>query len=76
MYIFKPEAHRACSLTGLVGSDVYRDVLGWVRTLIGHSIDRLDLERVECMRPQVADDHPGVSEAQLPGSKVHVVIAM
>lgn len=67
---------KPCALTGLVGGDVYGDVLGRVWALIGHSINSLDLERVESVCPQVADDHPGVCEAQLLRHKVHVVVAV
>lgn len=62
-------------LTGLVGRDVDGDVLRWEGALVGNPIDGLDLEGVGRVCPQAADEDPGPREPQLPGDKVHVVIA-
>lgn len=63
-------------LTGLVGGDVYRDMLGRVWAPIADSIDSLNLEAIEGVSQQVADEHPGLSESQLSRDKLHVVIAV
>ena len=45
----------ACVLTGLVGGDVYGDVLGRVGAPVADPVDRLDLEAVQGVSQQVAD---------------------
>lgn len=47
-----------------------------VRAPIAHSIDSLYFKAVESVRPEVADEHPGVSQTQLPRDEVHVVVAV
>ena len=63
-------------LTGLIGGDVYGDMLGGIRALITNSVDSLYLEAVESVSPQVAYEHPGLGQTQLPRDKVHVVVAV
>lgn len=62
-------------LTGLVGGNVDGDVLGRVRALAGHAVDSLDLKHVGRVRPQAADEHARVTEAQLPRHELHIVVA-
>lgn len=62
-------------LTCLIGCDVDRHVLLWEGALVGNPIDSLDLKGVGRVCPQVADEDPGLRQPQLPGDKVHVVIA-
>lgn len=64
------------ALTGLVGGDVYGDVLGGVWTLVADTVDSLYLKAVERVGQQVADEHPGFRQAQLAGDKVHVFVAV
>lgn len=63
-------------LTSLVGSDVDGHVLGRVGALVGDPIYSLYLEAVERVSPQVTDEHPGLSQALLPGHILHVVITV
>lgn len=63
-------------LTSLVGGDVNRDVLGWVWALVADAVDSLDLEAVEGVRQQVADQHPAFGQAQLSRDEVHIVLAV
>lgn len=63
-------------LTSLVGGDVYGDVLGRVRALVADTVDCLYLEAVEGVSPQVADQHPGLRQAQLARDEVHIVVAV
>lgn len=51
-------------------------MLGRVRALIADAVDRLYLEAVEGVSPQVADQHPGLRQAQLARDEVHVVVAV
>lgn len=61
-------------LTSLVGGDVDGDMLWWEGALVGNPIDSLDFKGVGRVRPQVADEDPGLCQPQLPGDKVHIVI--
>lgn len=63
-------------LTGLVGGDVNGDVLCWVRALVANAVDSLDLEAVEGVRQQVADQHPAFGQAQLSWDEVHIVLTV
>lgn len=71
----QPNSRHGAGLTGLVGGDVDGDVLLREGALAGYAIDRLDLEGVGGVSPEVADEDAGVSEAQLARDKVHVVVA-
>lgn len=51
-------------------------MLGRVRALVADAVDGLDLEAVEGVGPQVADEHPGLLQTQLSGNKVHIVVAV
>lgn len=51
-------------------------MLGGIRALITDSIDGLYLKAVESVSPQVAYEHAGVSQTQLPRDKIHVVVAV
>lgn len=44
-------------------------------TLAGDSIDGLDVKSVGSVGPQAADGDSALSQAQLPGDKLHVVVA-
>lgn len=66
----------AMVLTSLVGGNIYGNMLRGVWTLIADTIDRLYLEAVDCVSQQVADEHPGLSQTQLSGNKLHVVVAV
>jgi len=59
----------------LVGGDVDGDMLRWEGALVGNPVDSLDLKGVRCVGPQAADEDSGFRQPQLPGDKVHVVIA-
>lgn len=62
-------------LTGLVGGDVDRGVLGRVGALVRDTVDGLHLEGVLCVGQQVADVDPGLGQAQLAGQELDVVAA-
>lgn len=47
-----------------------------VRALIADSVDSLYLKAVEGVSPQVADEHPGVSQTQLSRDEIHVVVTV
>lgn len=47
-----------------------------IRALIADSIDSLYLEAVEGVSPQVADEHPGLSQTQLSRDEIHVVVTV
>lgn len=64
------------TLTGLVGGDVYGDVLSGIWTLVADAVDSLYLKAVERVGQQVADEHPGVRQAQLARDKVHVFVTV
>lgn len=63
-------------LTGLVGGDVYRDMLCGVRALVAHSVNSLNLKAIKRVRQQVADEDSGFSQAQLPRDKFHIFVAV
>lgn len=65
----------AVPLTGLVGGDIDRGVLGRVGALIRHAVDGLHLEGVLRVGQQVADVDPGVGQAQLARQELNVVSA-
>ena len=51
-------------------------MLGRVRALIADAVDGLYLEAVDGVSPQVADEHPGLRQAQLARDEVHIVVAV
>jgi len=51
-------------------------VLGRVRALVAHCVHSLYFKAIERVSPQVANEHSGVSQAQLPRDEVHVVVAV
>lgn len=61
--------------TSLVGSDVDGYMLGRVGALAGDAVHSLNLEGVQRVRPQAADEDPRLREAQLPRDKLHAVVA-
>lgn len=61
------------SLTSLVGGDVDRRVLWWIRTLVRHSIDSLYFKGVLGVSQEVTDVDWGVRQSQLTRDKLHVV---
>ena len=61
-------------LTSLVCGDVDRDVLWGKGTLAGDPIDSLDVKGIRGMGPQAADGDAALSQAQLPGHELHVVV--
>lgn len=65
----------AFRLTSLVRGDVDGDMLWGEGALAGHSVDGLDVEGVRGVGPQAADGHSALGQAQLPGHKLHVVVA-
>lgn len=65
----------ACRLTSLVCGDVDGDVLWGEGTFAGDPIDGLDVKGVGGVGPQAADGDTALSQAQLPGHELYVVIA-
>lgn len=63
------------SLTSLVGGNVDRCVLWWIRTLVRHSIDGLYFKSVLGVSKEVTDVDTGVSQAQLTWNKLDIVSA-
>lgn len=51
-------------------------MLGRIRALVGDTVDRLDLKRVESVCQKVTDEDSGFGQSQLPGLKFHIIIAM
>lgn len=47
-----------------------------VGALVADAVDGLDLEAVEGVGQQVADQHPALGQAQLPRDEVHVVVTV
>lgn len=61
-------------LTSLVCGDVDGDVLWGKGTLARDSIDGLDIKGVGGVGPEATDGDTTLSQAQLPGYKLHIVI--
>lgn len=51
-------------------------MLSGVGALVADAVDSLYLKAVERVGQQVADEHPGFRQAQLPRDEVHVVVAV
>lgn len=51
-------------------------MLGRIGALITNAIDSLDLEAVEGVSQQVADEHSGLGQTQLSRDEIHVVVAV
>lgn len=51
-------------------------MLSGVGALVADAVDSLYLKAVERVGQQVADEHPGFCQAQLPWDEVHVVVAV
>lgn len=51
-------------------------MLGGIRAFIADSIDSLYLEAVDCVCPQIADEHPGLSQTQLSWNEIHIVVTV
>lgn len=66
---------KSSRLTSLVCGDVDRDMLWGKGTLARDSIDGLDIKGVWGVGPQATDGDTTLSQAQLPGYKLHIVIA-
>lgn len=75
VWLKNPRHHTVPGLTGLVGGDVDGNMLWREGALVGNPVDSLDLEGVGGVRPQAADEDPGLRQPQLPGDEVHIVIA-
>lgn len=54
------------ALTSLIGSDVDSHMLGRIGTLVADAVDGLDLEGVDRVGQQVADEDAGLGQAHLP----------
>lgn len=65
---------KTARLTSLVCGDVDGDVLWGEGTLARDSIDGLDIKCVGGVSPQATDGDTTLSQAQLPGYKLHIVI--
>lgn len=61
--------------TRLIGGDVDRGELRRVRALVGHAVDRLDLEAVLRVGLEVAHGHAALGQPQVARRDVHVVVA-
>lgn len=61
-------------LTSLVGGDVNRGKLWCIRTLVGDSIDGLNLKAVLGVSLKVSDRHMSLSKPKVAGGDIHVVI--
>lgn len=51
-------------------------MLGGIWALIADSVDSLYLKAVDRVSPQIADEHPGLSQTQLSRDKIHIVVAV
>ncbi len=61
-------------LTSLVGGDVNRGKMGCVRTLVGDSIDGLNLKAVLSVSLKVSDRNMSLSKPKVAGRDIHIVI--
>lgn len=61
-------------LTSLVGGDVNRGKLRCIGTLVGDSIDGLNLKAVLGVSLKVSDRHMSLSKPKVAGRDIHIVI--
>lgn len=74
IYFLDIPASKPIILTSLVGGDVNRCKLGCVWTLVGDSVDGLNLKAVLGVGLKVSDGHMSLGQPKVPGRDVHIVI--
>lgn len=73
--VIKVTCKNCFSLTSLVGGNVDRCILWWIRTLVRHPVNGLYFKGVLGVSKEVADVDTGVSQAQLTRNKLDIVSA-